>query len=141
MVCELFVVGLAALFASAGLTPHSAMLSGLIVLPLSLTLLILAENFHLLWLMLAATALGGVAAALGYRGSLQVVNAIARERNRSEVVSAYLIALFVGNSVPIVGIGLLAAATNVFVAHMSFGSLVAVFAIVALMLRLRTAHD
>ena len=42
---------------------------------------------------------------LGYRGSLEVINRIAPADRRSEVVSSSLIALFAGNSVPVIGIG------------------------------------
>ena len=51
--------------------------------------------------------LGGVALALGYRGSLQVVNRIAPDDRRAEVVSGFLLACFVGDSVPVVGVGVL----------------------------------
>jgi hypothetical protein len=49
-------------------------------------------------LLLTAAAVGGVAASLGYRGSLEVVNRIAPPQQRSEVVSSYLMAAFGGNS-------------------------------------------
>ena len=53
-------------------------------------------------------------------GSLEVINRIAPADQRSEVVSSYLIALFAGNSVPVIGIGVLAAAATPLVAHATF---------------------
>jgi len=43
----------------------------------TLALLVLAQSFSSMPLLLLGMALGGIAAALGYRGSLQVVNEIA----------------------------------------------------------------
>jgi hypothetical protein len=62
-------------------------------------------------ILLAAAALSGVSGGLGYRGSLEVVNRISTSDRRSEVVSSYLVAVYAGNSVPVIGIGLLSAIT------------------------------
>jgi hypothetical protein len=94
-------------------------------------LLILVEHLHLLSLLGIATIFGGIAAAFGYRGSLQVVNVLAPPDRRGEVVSTYLIALFAGNSIPVVGIGLLATTTGPTVAHLAFAGIISIFAVIA----------
>jgi len=104
------------------------MLSGLALLLPSLWLLIVAELTHSMPLLLCATALGGLSAALGYRGSLEEANRIAPSEQRSEVVSSYLIAVYGGNSVPIIGIGLLAAITSSTTAHVSFAAIITALA-------------
>ena len=96
------------------------MLSGLVLLWPSLTLLASAELLRSMPLLVAASALCGIAAALGYRGSLAVVNRIAPDDRRAEVVSSYLIAMYLGNSLPIMGIGLLTDWTGSVPAHLAF---------------------
>lgn len=48
------------------------------------------------------TATGGAALALAYRGSLQVINDIAPDDRRAEVVASHRIVCFLGNSLPVV---------------------------------------
>ncbi len=81
------------------------MFGALALLLPSVWLLVGAEIFKSLPILLVAAAVGGVAGGLGYRGSLEVINRIAPADRRSEIVSTYLIALFAGNSVPVIGIG------------------------------------
>ena len=85
--------------------------------------------------MLLASALAGVTLATGYRGSLAVVNQIPPEEHRAEVASAYFIACFVGNSVPVIGVGVLSTTTGPVIASVCFGVVVAVLALAALLRR------
>ena len=110
------------------------MLGGLVLLPPSLWLLVAAEVAHSMPLLLCATALGGLSAALGYRGSLEEVSRMAPSEQRSEVVSSYLIALYGGNSVPVIGIGLIAAITSSTAAHVSFATIITALACIALLI-------
>jgi sugar phosphate permease len=91
-------------------------------------LLVGAELARSMPLLLFAAALCGVAGGLGYRGSLEVINRIAPADQRSEVVSSYLIALFAGNSVPVIGIGVLSAVAGSLVAHVSFAVVITALA-------------
>jgi sugar phosphate permease len=94
-------------------------------------LLVGAELVRSLPLLLFAAAFCGVAGGLGYRGTLEVINRIAPADQRSEVVSSYLIALFAGNSVPVIGIGVLAAAATPLVAHVTFAAVITALAGIA----------
>jgi MFS family permease len=132
VVAELFLVAALAVIATGKVHSRAAMLSGLILLLPSLALLVAAQFAQSLWLLLAATALGGISAALGYRGSLQVVNAIAPADQRSEVVSSYLVACYLGNALPVIGIGLLSAAASSLVAHVAFAVVIGALAAAAL---------
>jgi hypothetical protein len=78
------------------------------------------EDFTLL------SSLSGVSGRLGYRGSLEAVNRISPSDRRSEVVSSYLVAVYAGNSVPVIGIGLLSAITASLVAHKVFAVVIMV---------------
>jgi hypothetical protein len=75
---------------------------------------------------------GGIGFGLCYRGTLQVVNRIAPEDQRAEVVSAFMIACFLGNSLPVVGIGLLGLVTSNTTAQLAFASMVGVLDLMAL---------
>jgi hypothetical protein len=87
--------------------------------------------------LVAATAPAGLAAALGYRGSLEVTNELAPDDQRSEVVSSYIIALYLGNSLPVIGIGALARLTSPLLAHIVFAIAIALSAAAALVLGAR----
>ncbi|TIV92169.1 MAG: MFS transporter, partial [Mesorhizobium sp.] len=91
-----------------------------------------AQVFASMALMIVATAFCGVAAALGYRGGLQVVNHIAPADRRAEVVSAFFICCFCGNALPVIGIGVLSSLTNATVASLAFAGMITIFSLVAL---------
>ena len=78
-----------------------------------------------------ATTLCGVAAGLGYRGNLQVVNQIAPERLRVEIVSSYFICSFIGNALPVIGVGVLSAAAGSIMASLVSAATISVFAVLA----------
>ena len=61
-----------------------------------------------------------------------MVNQIAPEDQWSEVISTYMIFCYLGNSVPVVGIGLLSRVTSSLTAHIIFAVVVAALAIIAL---------
>jgi MFS family permease len=133
VVFELCVVALAALILTRSFKSRTAMFSGLALLLPSLVLLVLAQLMKSLPVLLIGTALSGTAAALGYRGSLQVVNEIAPNDRRAEVISTFLICCYVGNSVPVIGVGVLETLSTPIIASSAFALTIAVFAIVALL--------
>lgn len=119
------------------LSSRTAMLWSLGLMLPSLALLVAAQFVGSLAIMIASTATCGVAAGLGYRGSLQVVNQIAPDDRRAEVVSAYFICCFLGNALPVIGIGVLSTVTSMTVASLVFAATIAAFAVVALMFGLK----
>jgi len=134
VVSELFAIGLATLLLTHGISSRAAMLTGLLLLLPSLALVVGAEQGQSLALLLAGTALAGASAALGYRGSLEVVNEVAPEHRRGEVVSSYFVACYCGVSVPVVGIGVLSRPLGQGDADIVFASLVALCAAAALIM-------
>ena len=114
------------------LTSRLAMLCGLALLLPSLALVVLAQLRGSLAFLLAGTVLSGVSAALGYRGSLEVVNRIAPDERRGEVVSSYYLATFLGNSLPVIGVGVLTAFAGRLAAALAFGGAISAFALAAL---------
>jgi len=139
VVFELFLVAAITILTSGRLASRRATLTALTLLPPSLWLLVLAEAAQSLPLVLLSAAIGGIAGGLGYRGSLEVINRIAPADRRSEVVSSYLIALFAGNSVPVIGIGLLSAATSATFAHVTFAAVITALAGVAMLTGIKFA--
>lgn len=132
VVGELFLVSTAAMIVTRNLASHRAMLAGLALLIPSLVLLVMADTLASLPILIAATALIGIAAGLGYRGSLQVINQIAPSERRAEVTSTYMLACFTGNSVPVIGVGWLASAHGPVVAISVFSVAVGGFVLLAL---------
>jgi MFS family permease len=128
IVCAVFGIAAITILSTGKLASRGAMFTALALLLPSVWFLIAAEVEQSLALLIFAAALGGIAGGLGYRGSLEVINRIAPADRRSEVVSSYLIALFAGNSVPVIGIGLLAAATTALIAHVSFAVVITALA-------------
>lgn len=133
IICGLFVIAVIVAIMSRQMAARAAMLWGLALLLPSVALLVGAQAASSMPLLLAATCCTGVAAALGYRGSLQVVNDIAPAEQRGEVVSSYLIAVYLGNSVPIIGVGVLSALTTSLTAHVAFAAVIDALAVAALL--------
>jgi hypothetical protein len=118
-----------------------AMAWGLALMLPTLVLLVVAAARGSLGLFVADTALVGFCAALGYRGSLEVANQLAPPERRAELASSYYIACFVGNSIPVIGIGWLSSAWGSVAAIAIFSAVVALFAIGALVgLRLQPSY-
>ena len=113
------------------------MLSALALLVPSLALVAAAQIFASMPILLAGTAVSGVAAALGYRGSLQVVNQIAPADRRAETVSSYLVACFFGNSLPVIGVGVLTFISTAALASTVFAAVTAAIAIAAFFVGLK----
>jgi hypothetical protein len=138
---EMIVVAAVAVPLVQRLASRTAMTSGLLIFLPSLLFLGLAEFLASLPLLLLATAIGGVAAALGYRGSLQVVNEIAPTDRRAEVVSAYFAIGFAGNAIPVIGVGVLSSLAGYVVASLAFAVLLAFLAITAMLAGLRFGNE
>jgi hypothetical protein len=134
IVAELFGVAAAAILFTRSVAPHRVLLWGLAAMPVGLAALIAAQAWASLSLMLLGTTLSGVASALSYRGGLGAINALAPADRRAEMASAYFICCFMGNALPIIGVGALSETVGATTADRIFAlalSLVALAAIAA----------
>jgi MFS family permease len=122
------------------LSNRAAMLWALGLMVPSVGATVLAQVLGSMPMMIFATTLCGMAAGLGYRGSLQVVNQIAPEQQRAEVVSSYFICCFTGNALPVIGVGVLSGAAGSIVASLFFAATISVFAVVALCFGAKFTH-
>jgi hypothetical protein len=106
ILAQLFAVAAAMMLATRRLSSRTAMLSALVTIAPALAFLVLAQAQQSVAWLLLATTFGGVALALSYRGSLEIVNAIAPAESRAGLVSVYLVICFIGNSLPVIGVAL-----------------------------------
>jgi MFS family permease len=141
VVFELFAVAAVCVILTRRFASRTAVLVSLALLPPSLWLLVAAQLAQSMLLLIGATALGGLSSALGYRGSLEEVDRISPPDRRSELVSSYLVAVYGGNSLPVIGIGLLSAIASSTVAHVSFAALITVLAGIALVVGIKGRAD
>jgi len=132
VVFELCVVASAAVLVMRAMKSRHAMFTGLVLLLPSLLILVLAQAEASLALLLAGIAVGGIATSLCYRGSLQVVNEIAPNDRRAEVISTYLICCYVGNSLPVIGVGVISTLEGPIVASSAFAITIGLFVVAAL---------
>jgi MFS family permease len=137
VVFEMVAVTVVVLVFARGLSSHAAMFGGLIVLLPSVGLLVAAELLASMPLLLIASVFAGASLALGYRGGLQVVNEIAPDDRRAEVVSSYFVACFSGNSVPVIGVGIVATLYNSMVAGVALACAVALLSLSAIIIGIR----
>jgi MFS family permease len=117
---------------SRGLTSWTAMFAGAGCIFPAVALLLGAELARSMPLLIGAAVVGGAAMALSYRGSLQVLNEISPQEKRAEIVSSYLMMCYLGNSIPVLGVGLLATALSPPSAHGIFAVVVAALAVTAI---------
>jgi MFS family permease len=138
---EVFGVAAVTILSTGRFGSQVTLMSALALLLPSVWLLIAAELAQSLTLVIIAAGLTGIAGGLGYRGTLEVINRIAPADRRSEVVSSYLIALFGGNSVPVIGIGVLSAAVSPLAAHVTFAIVTTLLAGIAAWTGIKYAPD
>jgi hypothetical protein len=103
-------------------------------------LFIWAEAAHSMWILIIGTAVTGVVTGLGYRFSLQVIDEIAPEDRRSEMVSSYLVDCYRGIFLPVIGISLVSEASTPLVANSIFAAVTSILAIVAFVVQLRISR-
>jgi MFS family permease len=129
---ELAIVASATILLTARVASRTAMLWGLALMIPTVALIVAAQLWASLAVMVVATASCGITAALGYRGGLQVVNQIAPEDRRAESVSAFFICCFCGNALPVIGIGIISTWAGAIIASLAFAAMIAIFSLVAL---------
>jgi hypothetical protein len=77
--------------------------------------------------------------ALGYRGSLQIINEIAPQQQRAELVSSFLLVCYSANALPVIGVGLLSLPLGPEYAHRVFAIVLVALASLACAVGLRYA--
>ncbi|HWE46984.1 MAG TPA: MFS transporter [Caulobacteraceae bacterium] len=133
----MFLISAIVIVVSRKIAPRTAMLWGLGLMPPAVGLLVLAQAERSMVLVLLGALLSGSAAALGYRGSLQVIYELAPADRRAEIGSAYYLCGFAGNALPVIGVGVITALASALAGSAAFAVLIAVFALGALVMELK----
>ena len=131
LVALFFGVGAIAAATTGKLGARATMLTATSTLLVGLGLLVATEQLRSMPMLTAATLVSGAATGLGFRVSLQIINAIAPGAQRAEVVSSYLLVCYTANSLPVIGTGLLMLAISAPVAHLAFAILLALLSVLA----------
>ena len=134
-------LGVVASLLTHRLSSRVAMLCGLALLLPAVALLPLADLRHSLTLLLCGAALTGPATVLSYRGSLQVLNEMTPPERRGEMTATYLLFCYAGNSLPIVGVGVLSSLARAFTADLTFAVIIAALAAAALVTGTQRLQD
>jgi predicted MFS family arabinose efflux permease len=129
---ELAVVVSGTIMATRSLSSRTSMLLALALMLPSVALIVAAQLATSMVLLVVATAVCAITAALGYRGSLQVTNQIAPPDRRAQIVSSYLICAFAGNALPVIGVGVISTFAGPIAASLAFAATIVVFALTAL---------
>jgi MFS family permease len=132
LVCAVFLAAAITAIATSGLKARTAMLSGAVTMVVAVALLVAAQMLASLPLLVIGAIVTGVATALGYRGSLQVVHEIAPKEHRAEVIASFKMVCFSGNAVPVIGVGVISSIWTPAAATVSLAAVATVLALVAL---------
>ena len=137
IVFEAYGAGALAVLATRRLPSRSMLLWGLALVIPGTGGLLWARAAQSMALLVAASAVGGAGFGLCYRSALQLVQRMAPDAQRAEVVSCFLLACFLGNSLPVVGVGLLSQVATPGVAQDVFAGMVIMLALGAVATGLR----
>jgi hypothetical protein len=88
VVAVLFIVAAFSIDVTSNAKPRTTMMLGHIAIPAGVALLICAQRFESLWIMVASASVCGISSALGYRGGLAVAtlsNRTASERDTIDI--------------------------------------------------------
>ncbi|HEX8035840.1 MAG TPA: MFS transporter [Ktedonobacterales bacterium] len=122
------------------LTSRAALLAGLVLLLLALALVELGLALPSLVFFLAGTIVAGLGVGLAFMGSLAAINQIAPPGRRAELISAFYVVAYLGITVPVLGVGVLAQVTNLLIASICLAVVVAILLLFTLAALLSSEH-
>ena len=117
---------------AARIEAHQLQWIGPVILAAGLGILLGAGASRSLPLVIISALIAGAGHGLAYLGAIRQANKLAPKRNRAAVISAFYVASYLGVGIPMVGVGLLAAATSTITA-------VDIFAVVGLVVSIAVA--
>lgn len=105
-----------------GAPPAQAQAAGLVLLAAGLLALVLAAPTHSAALLITGAILAGAGHGVAFLAAQDELTRIAPDRQRAEVSAAFYVCIYLGVSVPVIGIGLLAVSTTLFTAVTIFAA-------------------
>jgi MFS family permease len=120
-----------------GLLREDALPAGCLALIAGMGSLMLGLGFSSLPLLVLGGVIAGFGQGLSFRAALAAVNASAPAEARGEVASSFFVAMYLAISLPVIGEGVLAEATGLRLAGVTFAAVVAALAAAVLVLARR----
>lgn len=103
-----------------GAPPAQAQAGGLITLGGGLVLLVLAAPTHSPTMLIVGTVLAGIGHGVAFLAAQDELTRLAPDGQRAEVSAAFYVCIYLGVSLPVIGIGVLAVLTTLFTAIVTF---------------------
>ena len=97
-----------------GAPPIAAQAGGLVLLAVGLLGLVLASPVHAIWLLVAGAAVAGAGHGVGFLATQDDLNGIAPAEHRAEINAAFYVCIYLGVSLSVIGVGILADAASLF---------------------------
>jgi MFS family permease len=135
VVFALFAASMVGQMMLGRLVPEAvAMPAGCLALIAGMGSLALSLAFSSLALLVVCAVVAGFGHGLAFRAGLTAVNARAPVQQRGAVASSFFVVMYAGISLPVIGVGILAQATGLRTAGLTFAAAVAAVSIVVLVL-------
>lgn len=134
VVIALMTGSVTALFAARRMGDRVAIVAGMLALGGGTWLLLLAIPYHQYALVALATLIVGVGGGLSYLSGLNIVNTIAPPDHRAELLSAFLVACYLGFSIPVLGVGIAANFVGLYDAIVGAAVLLGIVAVATMLL-------
>jgi MFS family permease len=132
LVFILFTGSILGQLAVSRLSDRSALVSGCVLLVAGVALLGLAVGTESLGLLIASAAVVGIGQGLVIGAGLAAINQRAPVERRGETASSFFVVMYVGLSVPVIGVGVVANATSLKTAGIVFSAAVAALVLLVL---------
>lgn len=132
-----FAASVAGQVLSARLALDRALRGGCVTLIVGMAIVALSLDAHSLALLVVGAVIAGVGHGMSFRAGLGSVAGAAPDDERGEVTSTFFVVLYVGISIPVIGVGSMASAFDLVTAGVVFAALVALLAATALVLLIR----
>jgi MFS family permease len=108
--------------AARRVSAHRAQAAGLVLLVVGLAALVIAfPSGSLAWLLVSAGT-DGVGLGLAFLGAQTRLNQIAPPTRRAELAAAFSVCLYLGVALPVLGVGIIADGSSLFIAVVSFAA-------------------
>ncbi len=117
------------------------MASGMVAQVAGLAAIVAAVPAHSVLLLLAGALLDGAGLGLAFMGGLGLVGRVAPPENRAEVLSACYVIIYLGESLPVLGVGYGAGWVGLYPAVVAFAVLIGGLGVLTALLAARRGYD
>jgi MFS family permease len=124
----------AAQVALRGLAPRRAIACGMAAQVAGMAAIVAAVPASAVWLLLAGALLDGAGLGLAFMGGLGLVGRVAPAESRAEVLSACYVVTYLGESLPVLGVGYGADYLGLFPAVAAFAAVIGVLGLLTALL-------